>query len=250
MDWTDYRFGLDGRHIQVFREPVYHIVIDSLFGSEMNREILDHAISLEEHFEDATILEDQVSVNPAWRSNRVCYPDQLFFDPKGPTDRESRIRYRAERSPLLAAFDSLMLSKVFHEIMDTTPHPLCKLRETNRWETQLSRYGDQAQHYRWHLDRSEGDQRLVSIVYHFHQNPRPFSGGELVLTNALMTNGELVSEGETKSYEVENDRAILFPSRTVHSVRPTFSPEEFSQGRFSVNLWAGRDGSFEGTNLF
>lgn len=229
---------MNGR-FSVFRRPVDHILIDGVFGPELNRRILEHAVSLREHFAPAVIGAAR-EIDGSFRQNLVCGLDPLFHDPAC-RDFEEHRKSRAGRSPLLGAIDALLLSPELRDILDTAPWPLCKFREINRWESQLSRYGDEGDKYNWHLDRLGDDTRIITVVYHFFAEPKRFRGGELELTDALAYGGRLLSNGDVVRLEPVNDRAILFPARTIHRVLPTRAPDDFGAGRFSVNVFAGRD---------
>jgi len=115
----------------------------------------------------------------------------------------------------------------------------------------VSRYGDENQLYKWHLDKQNDDKRLITFVYYFHKLPKNFTGGEICLTNGLSDGRKLVAEGETVAIEPENDMLIIFGSRTLHMVKPTRCPPDFESGRFSVQVWAGIRGvGFAANNSF
>jgi len=232
-------FELDEQRIEVCRAPVEHVVVDGLFGEALSAAILEHIIALEPHFAPAGIGRD--SEQHPLRQNLTCGPDALFFTPGDEeVELEERFRRRAQRSVLLGAIDSLMLDTELREVFDGAPFPLCKLREVDRWETQVSRYGAAGDEYRWHYDRLGDDGRLVSIVYYVFSEPRAFEGGELELTRGLVRRGALISSGtETARVVPAHDRAVIFDARTAHRVLPTKAPDEFGAGRFSVNVFAG-----------
>ena len=124
------------------------------------------------------------------------------------------------------------------EVLGGAPFPLCKLREINRWETQVSRYGD-GDHYGWHLDRIAEDDRVLSIAYYVSDDPPSFRGGELELSGGLARDGKLIAAGEVVRVEPKRDRMVLFSARAVHRVCATKAPADFASGRFSVNVFCG-----------
>jgi Rps23 Pro-64 3,4-dihydroxylase Tpa1-like proline 4-hydroxylase len=69
--------------------------------------------------------------------------------------------------------------------------------------------------------------------------PKKFSGGEICLTDGLSYGGKIIAEGQSKEIEPINNRLVIFSSRAVHSVKPTVSPTDFADGRFSANIWIG-----------
>jgi hypothetical protein len=226
--------------ITVYDSPVYHIIIDNIFGETVNKEIFLYILSLKEYFGIARVGKARsVSKN---RTNssfafRIAYrnPSRTWV---------VRKKSRAT-SPLLRVVDNLFESKYMELLMDSTPYPLCKFGQMDTWETHISRYGNNNEFYSWHKDRGENDMRIISMVYYLHSNPRRFKGGELVLTNGLGYRGNLVGSGKTVELEPKNDRMVIFNSRTVHCVKPTRSGIKFEDGRFSVNVWAG----FQDRNL-
>jgi Rps23 Pro-64 3,4-dihydroxylase Tpa1-like proline 4-hydroxylase len=239
--------------VSVSEYPIFYILIDDFLGYQKNKEIFSHILSLEEHFRNAAIGTEHES-NYEYRTNLTCYIDQLYYKPdftfpNGIKDWEKQKAFRTN-SPLLREIDGIFENDLFRVILDSAPYPICKFRQYNSWETQISRYGDNGQFYTWHCDRLLKDTRLVAMVYYVHNIPKKFRGGELCLTNSLQYKGKLVSESKIVEIQPKNDRLIIFNSRTVHSVRPTESPNEFSDGRFSVNIWAGIKGAFQINSQF
>ena len=238
---------LGPQRFAVARAPAPHVVVDGVFGDALARRIHDEVVSLRPHFRPGGIgvaSEDA----PSLRRSLICAPDEVFHDDvfhdEEPTgDFAALIARRAERSVVLGAVDSLVLSHDLRDLFDAAPLPLCKLREVNRWETQIARYGDDDK-YDWHIDRLGTDERLISIVYFLLDEPRAFTGGELELTDGLVRHGALASsEPAVTSIEVVRDRAVVFSARTAHRVRPVRAPEAFEQGRFSITIFAGVHGA-------
>ncbi|MCB9597942.1 MAG: 2OG-Fe(II) oxygenase [Sandaracinaceae bacterium] len=231
-------FELGPQRIEVRRDPVPHVVIDDVFGADAAAAMLSHVQALEPAFAPAGIGRDGELAT--MRRNLTCGVDAHFFEPDDEAlGFEDRIARRAERSILLASIDGLLMSGELREVFDGAPHPLCKLSDVNRWETQVSRYGAEGDAYDWHLDRIGNDDRVLSIAYYLFEEPRLFEGGELELTDALVRRGELVSNGQVARVEPRHDRAVLFPSRAVHRVLATRAPDRFGAGRFSVNVFCG-----------
>ena len=82
-------------------------------------------------------------------------------------------------------------------------------------------------------DHVESD-RMISMVYYLHGQPKRFSGGELVLYPLVA--------GEAKVIEPRDNRLIAFPSFTQHEVKPVVVPDgdPFQDARFAVNCWLHR----------
>src|SRR6185437_15306126 len=191
--------------ITILDDP-YCIIIDDLFGPEKSKEIFEHIVSLREYFHPAKITyEDHLKTDEDYRKNVTCYIDALYKidDP----DWTARREYR-KKSQLLGAIDGLVQSQDMGMILHSAPFPICKFRDVNAWETQISRYGYDKDHYEWHYDRLSNDDRMITLVYYVNIEPK-------------------------------NDRLVIFNSRTVHRVASTTSSARFEEGRFSVNIWCG-----------
>lgn len=94
--------------------------------------------------------------------------------------------------------------------------------------------------FKRHVDTASGENRMLtpadrvmSLVYYLHAEPKAFSGGNLVM-HALMGD-------ERKVIESRHDRLVAFPSIAPHEVEPIQLPgNAFADGRFSVVCWLGR----------
>jgi Rps23 Pro-64 3,4-dihydroxylase Tpa1-like proline 4-hydroxylase len=224
--------------IYVHYTPVFHIIIDNCFDDQLNLDIYNHILSLKDDFNAAGTGVDG-KINKDYRTNYNCFIDRIYNNSRDVNTK----RFSRHDSPLLKAIDRLIQSDRMKRILDTTPFPICKFREFDSVQIQVSRYGGESQFYTWHIDRMinspNPDGRIVSIVYYFHKLPKSFSGGELCLTNGMSYAGKIVAQGQTVEIEPINNRLVIFSSRTVHSVKPTSSPPNFDDGRFSANIWTG-----------
>nr|WP_137677933.1 2OG-Fe(II) oxygenase [Parerythrobacter lutipelagi] len=80
--------------------------------------------------------------------------------------------------------------------------------------------------------RQDSD-RIVSAVYYFYREPKPFSGGELAL--------HAIGEDESIHVEPRHNRLVAFPSFAPHEVMPVTVPgNAFPDARFSINCWLRR----------
>jgi hypothetical protein len=226
-------------NIQILREPVFHIIIDNFLPAKENKAILEHIVSLKEHYVTSA-LGEMDEVNKNYRSNLNLHIDHIFSVPAD-ADPDQIIENRA-KSPLLKMIDGFMQDEKILSMLDAAPAPFHLLRECNYWSTQVSRYGDK-DHYHWHYDRIPwDDSRIISFVYYVHSEPRKFSGGELTLTDGLLWGEEVVGKTKETAIDPQNNRLVLFDSRTLHTVKKTVAPQEFRDGRFSINVWIGRYG--------
>jgi Rps23 Pro-64 3,4-dihydroxylase Tpa1-like proline 4-hydroxylase len=228
--------------IQVFREPVFHIVIDDYLPETENAVLLKHIVSHEKDFVKAA-LGDAQETNVDYRSNLNLHMDMLYS--AGPLALPEDVAAKRAKSPLLSMIDSFIQDERVLSMLDTAPAPLNELRYSNYWSTQVSRYGDK-DHYHWHYDRIPWDEtRLITLIYYVHSSPKKFEGGNLVLTNGLLWEDTIVGSTGEAVIEPKNNRLVLFDSRIVHTVKTTKAAEKFEDGRFSVNVWIGKAEDFE-----
>ena len=110
-----------------------------------------------------------------------------------------------------------------------------------RFELELVAHGDGA-FYKRHIDtHTQGIaarrafNRVLSMVYYFHNRPKRFSGGEL----AVYAFGP--AEDPAKVIEPQDNRLIAFSPIAMHEVLPVAVPgEAFEDSRFAVNCWINR----------
>jgi SM-20-related protein len=79
---------------------------------------------------------------------------------------------------------------------------------------------------------TRGD-RLITAVYYFHQTPRAFRGGDLLI-HPFDKSAPLV-------VEPRGNRLVAFPSFMLHEVTQVTVPSgDFADSRFSVSCWFDR----------
>lgn len=107
-------------------------------------------------------------------------------------------------------------------------------------EPQLTWCGNGA-FFKIHSDTLSRDgytnQRVLTIVYYFHKEPKSFTGGELLLYGL----GADANSSPQQEIEPRFDRAVFFPSWFPHEVRPVHCSDEFADGRFAISCWVRRD---------
>jgi Rps23 Pro-64 3,4-dihydroxylase Tpa1-like proline 4-hydroxylase len=206
-------------------EPVPLIIVRDIFTKKENKEILAEAVKNKKKFEHAVI---GAGKKTDFRSNKVAYYDTIFMK-----DRS--------KSKLLSKLDVLFKTPEFNEILSSAPHPINQFNLSNYHETQISRYGDGGQLYKYHIDAFSDTQRQLTMVYYFNEEPKKYKGGEIVFTRSPIYKGTPVDSNEEQIKIIpENNMAVIFGSHTPHSVLPTTSPKTFNKGRFSMNCWIGR----------
>lgn len=206
-------------------EPVPLIIIRDIFTKKENKEILEEAIKNKKHFEHGVIGSGK---KPDFRSNKVVYYDTLY--------KEDR-----SKSKLLTKLDEVFQDKKFKEALASAPYPMHFFNQSNYHETQVSRYGDGGQEYKYHIDAFGNDSRTVTFVYYFNEEPKKYKGGEIQFTKSPIYDGQPMDKNtEPITLIPENNMAVVFGSRIAHTVLPTTSPKAFNKGRFSMNCWIGK----------
>ncbi len=117
-------------------------------------------------------------------------------------------------------------------------------------ELELAAHGDGA-HFAVHRDIPTGPgraplggdgsgkhDRVVSVVYYFHREPKAFSGGQLRLHRI----GSEGLPGDYVNLEPRQNSLAVFPSWLSHEVRPVSCPSgAFEDYRFALNCWLCRE---------
>jgi SM-20-related protein len=103
-------------------------------------------------------------------------------------------------------------------------------------EPELTWCGDGA-FFKMHSDtlhRERAHQRVMTVVYYFYNEPKPFSGGQLCIYGL----GADANSRPQQEIDPRFDRAVLFPSWFPHEVLPIhcISPA-FADGRFAISCW-------------
>jgi Rps23 Pro-64 3,4-dihydroxylase Tpa1-like proline 4-hydroxylase len=211
--------------IEVIYEPLPLLIIRNVFSKEENEIILKEAINNKEKYKNAITFGGK---DNNFRSNKVAYYDEIYKD-----DRN--------KSVLLSKLDSLFTDETFGETLNSSPAPLNEFSKSNYHETQVSRYGDDGQFYKYHIDAANNDKRQLTMVYYMNTEPKEYEHGEIIFTKSPIVHGEVIDETQKEIIiEPENNMAVIFGSHTAHKVNPTISPEDFDKGRFSVNCWIGK----------
>jgi Rps23 Pro-64 3,4-dihydroxylase Tpa1-like proline 4-hydroxylase len=226
---------------QVRYDPVFHIIIDNVFGTTMNSEIFRHILSLKNHYRKAGVSNRHI-VFPTYRTNLVCFIESLYRISATKTNEANQLALTEQelrlKSPLLRAIEKFLSTDYIKNLMESGPSPLCEFYNLKRREIQVSRYGED-QFYTWHKDDQGNKTRQITLVYYVHAIPKRFSGGELFLSDGTVHKGKLSSGSKSTCIEPENDRLVIFASKISHRVNLTASSGHFEDGRFSVNIWIG-----------
>ena len=83
--------------------------------------------------------------------------------------------------------------------------------------------------------------RELTFVYHFFREPKRFSGGELCLFDAGLTDDEFGRANSFTCFEPLNNSILFFPSGALHEVRSIQCPSaDPLDQRFAIAGWALR----------
>jgi Rps23 Pro-64 3,4-dihydroxylase Tpa1-like proline 4-hydroxylase len=217
-------------------DPVPLIIIRDIFSKKESEKILAEAIKNKSSYRVGAIADERESNKNSlkYRDNLSSYYDEIYIK-----DRT--------QSELLSSIDKLMNDENFGEILSSFAFPVNLFNTTNFHVTQVSRYGDQGQRYKYHTD-FDGKGRIVTLVYYFHKEPKKYKGGEIQFTRSPISKGKVIDKNETPiTITPENNMMVIFGSKVAHTVLPTISPKTFDKGRFSANIWVGRNPSFIAT---
>ncbi len=212
-------------NIEVFRDP-FIIKINNCFGNKTERSIFKEALENRHNFNSATINNNGEGViDEGIRKNLSCYYDEVYSQ-----DRTKSI--------LLESIMELFRSSIFRNIMSSSQLPFCDFYKTNHHETQVSRYGDESDFYRWHVDSLDAGIRKMTFVYYFGDTD--YEGGEIKFSTSPISDGQLIEkDNKTHTFKPETDTGFIFAANVAHTVLPTKSSIDFEKGRFSVNCWIG-----------
>ena len=205
-------------------DPVPLIIIRNIFTKKENLEILAEAIKNKKKFKPAIAI----GKNKKFRSNLMIDYDVLYSNNR-------------TKSKLLNLIDKNFKNMKFKEILNSFVFPINLLGQTNFHESQVSRYGDQGQEYKYHQDSfAENNSRMITLVYYFNKEPKKYKGGEIQFTRSPISDGKIFDKNQTPiTITPENNMMVVFSSKVAHTVLPTTSPKTFDSGRFSVNIWVG-----------
>ena len=106
-------------------------------------------------------------------------------------------------------------------------------------EVQLTAHND-GNYYKIHNDNGSPDTatRLLTYVYYFYREPKPFDGGELLIYDSQVENGFYVQADSYQTVDPINNSVVFFLSRYLHEVLPIRCPsQQFADSRFTINGW-------------
>ena len=194
------------------RTPTY-VRIDDFLTPDENRQLLDYALVSEADFEGSTVT----TAVEGYRKSRVLFPVK---DSKWPELFMSRLELH------LPHIASTLLSGDF--------------TVTNN-EVQLTASND-GDYFKAHSDSGDDTEqtaiREITYVYYFHQEPRPYVGGNLLLYNGRPGDPDYENGKSVLSIAPVNNCLVAFASDQMHEVDVVRCPSAaFADSRFTINGW-------------
>ena len=191
------------------------VKIENFLTQAENQKILASVIKLEGYFEKSTTSLNLNETN--FRQSKV-----LHLAPISKARISNRIKLVLPQ----------VLSKLSHQIF-----PIAKI------EGQVTAH-NHGHYYHAHNDNGmpEVAKREITYVYYFYQQPKKFSGGELVLYDGKIDNNYYTQANSFKKIAPINNTIIFFPSHYWHEVLPVNCPSKtFADSRFTINGWIWRN---------
>jgi len=197
-------------------KPPPHVIIDGFLGPELHGALLDWALTGERRFSCSQVqgedgLVHNADVRQSWHCDDGLGPLKAQFRASIDTARET-IRQQLGIPPFTVV----------------------------RTELELAAHRD-GSFYKPHVDThvgagrasTDGD-RMLTLVYYLHRQPRGFSGGEIALYPFNLAAPTLIQPAD--------NRLIAFPAHALHEVRPVAVPgDAWEDGRFAINCWYNRE---------
>jgi Rps23 Pro-64 3,4-dihydroxylase Tpa1-like proline 4-hydroxylase len=139
-------------------------------------------------------------------------------------------------------FSELILKRIQAMIPDILSKLNLPSFSVSQIESQLTAHND-GNYYKLHNDNGSPDTatRELTYVYYFYQEPKSFSGGELLIYDSKIENNVYVNAETFKTVEPRNNSIVFFLSRYMHEVLPVNCPSQaFGDSRFTINGWVRR----------
>jgi Rps23 Pro-64 3,4-dihydroxylase Tpa1-like proline 4-hydroxylase len=151
-----------------------------------------------------------------------------------PASRHSQAIYLQDLKPLANWF----FPQVSNLISENYARLGLSEEPSGKAELQLTRHGHDC-FFLAHRDTTGSGKyglRRLTFVYYFFQEPRAFSGGDLLLFDEPSAKSE--QRQRYVRYCPANNELLLFPSQAYHQVTPVHSDsKDFLSGRFTLNGW-------------
>lgn len=157
-------------------------------------------------------------------------------DQVDPSYRRSRVLFELDH------FREIFARRIFTYL----PHVLASLDypafPVSDFEIQLTATNN-GEFFRRHNDNGVHSlsTRLITFVYFFYIEPRPFTGGELCIFDTDLEDGQYRAPGPYTVVTPQQNQVCFFVSEYLHEVLPVQCVSNgFMNSRFTVNGWLHR----------
>jgi hypothetical protein len=200
---------------KIYTEPFTYIVIEDLFGSFVNTEILKEAQSLIPIMKPGKVsLGNTNDVAAELKSNSNVW----LFDFYKRYPNKHNIARLFEK-----ALWNNNIKDIFRSVNDSLYRSILY---SDTSQLLLSRY-DKGDYYNWHRDYND----TLTMNYMFAEEPLTFKGGDFII-------GSWDEKIEHVRIPFKNNSPVIFPSRVWHMVSPiTESNGKLSDARFTFQYW-------------
>ena len=203
-------------------KPPAYFRIDDFLTPDENSQLLEYALANEENFEGSSVITDkQRRSNPQFRKSRVLF-----------------------------SIHKMKWRQVFiNRIKLHLPQIASALGEENFQfddnEVQLTASND-GDFFKRHADSdrnsAEVSGRIITFVYYFHQTPKPYAGGDLLLYSEDAGRPAYDSGSNVIAIAPQNNCLVAFESHLWHEVDMVRCPSgKFADSRFTINGWLRRE---------
>ncbi|MGA9381687.1 MAG: 2OG-Fe(II) oxygenase [Phormidium sp.] len=156
--------------------------------------------------------------------------------------------YHPDHRKSLVLYEFPEINEIFlGRLIKAIPFVLSKLGmelfPISRIEVQLTAHNDN-NYFRLHNDNGtpETASRELTYSYYFYREPKPFSGGELLIYNRQILNPSHYPSDNFQTIVPRNNSIVFFPSICYHEVLPvTCVSQAFADSRFTINGWVRRE---------
>jgi SM-20-related protein len=190
-------------------ERASYIRIPNFLTEQENRTVLDYALRKE----------------PDYQTSKV--------DTDAPGHRRSHVLMR------LDDLDIDFRARILEIVPDALNYFGLPAPSGPKLEMQLTTHNEGG-YYRIHNDNGTPNTaaRVLTYVYYLHRQPVAFQGGQIRLYDSRVEFGRSKPAESFAEINPENNMLLLFPSRVMHEVLPTYcSSGAFADGRFTLNGW-------------
>lgn len=181
-----------------------------------------------------TVAEHQSLLQSAIQQESAFVPTQTTTDT--PDYRQSMIL------PNLEGLADRVLERIEQVLPDVLQRLNLPVFTASEIEVQLTAHND-GNYYKLHNDSGSPDTatRELTYVYYFYNEPKPFSGGELLVYDSKIENNFYVAADSFQTVDPRNNSIVFFLSRYMHEVLPVSCPSQaFGDSRLTVNGWIRR----------